>query len=224
VSITAINRSAGTVTVSGAVAGGTNGDSIVRAGDAAVGGAATVLTGWRQWLVGGSTPGTFNGVTRNDDPVRYASQALDATGLPMAEAVTDLESLVTNQGKTPKKKLVVQPRDFRQVRKTLFGKSNVMGGQGGTPTIGFRDAKWDGDGGVIDVLQSPFCPKTNAFLKDMSTFKLYSAGPAPMLLDFDKLDMIRMATDDAYETRFGVYGEFGESSPVSSARMTNWGV
>jgi len=223
VTITAIGRSAGTVTVSGAVAGGTNGDSVVRAGDEAIGGVASVLTGWRQWLIGGTTPGTFNTVTRNDDPVRYASQALDMTGLPMAEAITDLESLVTNQGKTPKKRLVCQPRDFRQVRKSLFGKANVMGGSGGAPTIGFRDAKWDGDGGVIDTLMSPFCPRGNVFLKDMSTFKLFSAGPAPMLLDFDKLNMIRMATDDAYETRFGIYGEFGEYSPVSSARGTNWG-
>lgn len=225
VSITAINRTTGVVTVSGAVSdAAASGDSIVRAGDEASGGNAAVLTGWRQWLIGGTAPGTFNGVTRNDDPVRYASQALDMSGLPMAEAITDLESLVTNQGKTPKKKLVCQPRDFRQVRKSLFGKAQVMGGNGGTPTIGFKDAKWDGDGGVIDVLQTPFCPKGNVFLKDMSTFKLYSAGPAPMLLDFDKLNMIRMATDDAYETRFGVYGEFGESSPVSSARGTNWGL
>lgn len=223
VSITAINRSTGVVTVSGSVSGGTNGDSVVRAGDEAISGAASVVSGWRQWLIGGSSPGTFAGLNRNTDPVRYASQVLDMTGLPMAEAIIDLESLITIQGKTPKKKLVCNPRDFRQVKKTLYGKAMIHGGNGGSSTIGFTDAKWAGDGGPIDVLQSPFCPKTNVFLKDMSTFKLYSAGGAPMLLDFDKLNMIRMATDDAYETRLGVYGEFGERSPVNSARGTNWG-
>ncbi|MGL4444254.1 MAG: hypothetical protein ACRCU1_11550 [Alsobacter sp.] len=224
VTITAVGRAAGTVTVSGAVAGGTNGDSIVRAGDEALAGAASVMTGWRQWLIGGTTPGTLAGLNRNPDPVRYASQSLDMTGLPMAEAIIDLESLITIQGKTPKKKLIVNPRDFRQVKKTMFGKAMINGGTGGSTTIGFNTAKWAGDGGEIDVLQSPFCPKANVFLKDMSTFKLYSAGCAPMLLDFDKLNMIRMATDDAYETRFGVYGEFGDRSPVHSARGTNWGV
>ncbi len=224
VTITALQRATGVVTVSGAVASGANGDSIVRAGDEALAGAASVVTGWRQWLIGGTTPGTLAGLNRNADPVRYASQALDMTGLPMAEAIIDLESLVTIQGKTPKKKLVCNPRDLRQVKKTLFGKAMITGGSGGSPTIGFNGAKWAGDGGEIDVLTSPFCPKTNVFLKDMSTFKLYSAGSAPMLLDFDKLNMIRMATDDAYETRFGVYGEFGDRSPVNSARGTNWGV
>lgn len=58
----------------------------------------------------------------------------------------------------------------------------------------------------------------------MSTWKLYSAGGAPMPLDFDSLKMIRMATDDAYETRIGLYGEFGDRLPVNSARGTNWGV
>lgn len=223
VTITALNRSAGTVTVSGAVVGGTNGDSIVRSGDEAIAGAAAVMTGWRQWLIGGTTPGILAGLQRNPDPVRYASQALDMTGLPMAEAIIDLESLITIQGKTPKKKLVCNPRDMRQVKKTMFGKAMITAGNGGSTTIGFNGAKWAGDGGEIDVLQSPFCPKGNVFLKDMSTFKLYSAGPAPMLLDFDKLNMIRMASDDAYETRFGVYGEFGDRSPVQSARGTNWG-
>lgn len=223
VTITALQRSTGVVTVSGAVASGANGDSIVRAGDEASGAAAAVVTGWRQWLIGGTSPGTHAGLNRNPDPVRYASQALDMTGLPMAEAIIDLESLVTIQGKTPKKKLVCNPRDLRQVKKTLYGKAMINGGSGGSTTIGFNGAKWAGDGGDIDVLTSPFCPKTNVFLKDMSTFKLYSAGPAPMLLDFDKLNMIRMATDDAYETRFGVYGEFGDRSPVNSARGTNWG-
>lgn len=223
VTITALNRSTGVVTVSGAVAGGTNGDSIVRAGDEALAGAASVVTGLRQWLIGGTTPGTLAGLNRNPDPVRYASQVLDMTGLPMAEAIIDLESLITNQGKTPKKKLICHPRDFRQVKKTLYGKSMVTGGNGGSATIGFNDAKWAGDGGEIGVLQSPFCPKQNVFLKDMSTFKLFSAGPAPQLLDFDKMNMIRMASDDAYETRLGLYGEFGEWMPVGSARGTGWG-
>jgi hypothetical protein len=225
VTITAISRATGVVTVSGAVAGAAaSGDSIVRSGDEALAGVASVPTGVRQWLIGGTTPGILAGLQRNPDPVRYASQALDMTGLPMAEAIVDLESLITIQGKTPKKKLIVNPRDMRQVRKTAYGKAQIQAGGGGTTTIGFNNAKWAGDGGEIDVLQSPFCPKTNVFLKDMSVWKIYSAGGVPMPLDFDSLKMIRMAADDAYETRIGLYGEFGDRLPVNSARGTNWGV
>ena len=222
VTITALNRATGSVTVSGAVAGAVNGDSIVRSGNQAVAGVARVFTGWRQWLIGGTTPGTLFGLDRNADPVRYASQALDATGIPMAEAIIDVESLITIQGKTPSKKLVCNPRDMRQVKKTAYGKVQFASA-GGTPTIGFSDTKWAGDGGDIGTLMSPFCPKGNAFLKDMSTFKMYSSGPAPMPLNFDKSEFLRVSNDDAYEIRMGTYGEFGERLPVHSARVTNWG-
>jgi hypothetical protein len=223
VTVTQVNRSAGTVTVSGAVAGAVSGDSIVRSGDQATSGSNNVPAGLRKWLEGGNAPGTWKGMDRNEDPVRTASQALDMTGLPMAEAITDLESLITTQGHTPKKRLIAHPRDFRQVKKTLFGKVQLSSG-GGSPTIGFNGANWAGDGGEIATLQSPFCPKTNVILKDMSTFFMCSAGPAPQPLDFDKSDFLRLASDDAYEVRYGLYGEFGERMPVNSARGTNWGV
>ena len=223
VTITGINRLAGTVTVSGAVTAAANGDSIVRSGDQAVAGIAAVPTGWRQWLVGGAAPGTFNGVARNDDPVRLASQALDLTGLPMAEAIIDLDSLITIQGHTGKKRVICNPRDLRQVKKTAYAKSMISGGNGGGTTIGFSSVDFDLDGGRATTLVSPFCPKGNLFIKDMGSFRMYSAGPAPQPLNFDKLELVRMAADDAYEARIGVYGEFGERSPSTSARGFGWG-
>lgn len=225
--ITSISRSTGTLTLSAGnwnaiITGATNGDSIVRAGDQASGGTAVVPAGLRKWLEGGTSPGTWKSLDRNEDAVRLASQTLDMSGLPMAESITDLESLITIQGHTPKKKLVGNPRDFRQVKKTQYGKVMLSAG-GGTPTIGFDGAKWAGDGGEINTLLSPFCPKQNVFLKDFSTFAMYSAGPAPQPLDFDKSDFLRVATDDAYEVRIGLYGDYGERMPVNSARGTNWG-
>lgn len=224
--ITALDRAAGKATLAAAwtatFTGATAGDSIIRYGDAAVAGENTVPAGWRKWLEGGSAPGTWKGLTRNDDPVRLASQVLDMTGLPMAEAVIDLESLIQIQGHEPKLKLIVNPRDMRQVKKTLFGKV-AFNTSGGTPTIGFDGAKWQGNNGTIDVLASPFCPKNNCTLKRMDKFALYSAGPAPMPMNFGKENMITLATDDAAESRIGLYGDFAESAPVESARGTGWG-
>lgn len=224
--ITAVDRANGKLTLAAAwnatFAGGVDGDSIVRAGDAAIAGENTVPAGWRKWLEGGTSPGTWKGLTRNDDPVRLASQTLDMTGLPMAEAVIDLESLIQIQGHEPKLKLVCNPRDMRQVKKTLYGKVAFTSG-GGTPTIGFNGADWEGNNGKISVLQSPFCPKNNVTLKRMDKFALVSAGPAPMPMNFGKENMITLATDDAAEARIGFYAEFGESAPVESARGTGWG-
>lgn len=224
--ITALDRAAGKATLAAAwnvtFTGGADGDSIVRAGTQAVSGENTVPLGMRNWLQGGTSPGTLKSLTRNDDPVRLASQVLDMTGLPMAEAIIDLESLIGIQGHEPKLRLICNPRDMRQVKKTLYGKVMFSSG-GGTPTVGFDGAKWQGAAGEIPALQSPFCPKQNVFLKRMDTFAMYSAGAAPQPLEDDKLEMLRLSTDDAYEARIGLYGESGESAPVESARGTGWG-
>ncbi len=224
--ITALNRASGKATLAAAwdatITGATDGDSIILADTAAIASENTVPVGWRAWLVGGSSPGTFKGLTRNDDPVRLASQVYDMTGLPMAESIIDLESLIQIQGHEPKLKLVCNPRDVRQVKKTLFGKVAFSSG-GGSPTIGFDGAKFAGNNGTIEMLQSPFCPKNNVTLKRMDKFTFHSSGAAPMPMNFGKENMITLATDDAAEARIGFYGEFAESSPVESARGTGWG-
>ncbi len=224
--ITALNRSAGKASLAAAwdatFTGASAGDSIIVAGTAAVGGENTVPVGMRKWFEGGSCPGTFKNLPRDDDPVRLSSQVLDMTGLPMAEAIIDLESLIQIQGHEPKLKLICNPRDFRRVKQTLYGKVAFSSG-GGTPTIGFDSANWQGNNGTISVLQSPFCPKQNVFLMRMDRFAMYSAGAAPMPMNFGKENMITLATDDAAEARIGLYGEFGASSFVDSARGTGWG-
>ncbi len=224
--ITALDRANGKATLAAAwdvtFTGASAGDSIIVAGTAAVAGENTVPAGMRKWLEGGTSPGTWKGLTRDDDPVRLASQVLDMTGLPMAEAIIDLESLIQIQGHEPKLRLICNPRDMRQVKKTLYGKVAFAGG-GGTPTIGFEGANWQGNNGKIPVLESPFCPKNNVFLKRMDKFSLISCGPAPMPMNFGKENMITLATDDAAEARIGLYGEFAESAMVESARGTGWG-
>lgn len=224
--ITALDRSAGKATLAAAwdvtFAGATDGDSIIIAGTAAVGAENTVPVGWLKWLEGGSSPGTFKGLTRDDDPVRLASQTLDMTGLPMAESIIDLESLIQTQGHEPKLKLICHPRDMRRVKQTLFGKVAFSSG-GGTPTIGFSDAEWQGNNGKIGVLTSPFCKRYGVTLKRMDKFCFHTAGPSLMPMHFGTEKMITLATDDAAESRIGFYGEFGESAPVESARGTGWG-
>jgi hypothetical protein len=227
--ITSIDRNAGTLTIAAAwdatITGATNGDSIVRSGDQASAGTASVPAGLRQWLVGGTTPGTWKSLDRNSDPVRLGSQTFDATGLPMENAVIDLESLITIQGKSSKKVLWCNPRDVRKMKKSLGGKVQYPREKVGSTVAGvsFDSIQFEGDYSTISLMTSPFCPLNNAFLKDLSTFALYSAGPAPQPLDFDKSDFLRVATDDAYELRIGLYGDYGEQAPVMSDRMTNWG-
>lgn len=228
--VTQVDRAAGTITIGSAWStvfpGASNGDSIVRSGDQAIAGVPSVPAGMRQWLIGGNAPGTWKSLPRNGDPVRLASQSLDMTGLAMSDAIIDLESLITIQGKMSKKVLWANPRDLRQVKKSQMGKVTFPREKVAS-TIGnlsFEAIQWEGDAGTIPMMLSPFCPRNNVFLKDMSTFAFYSAGPAPQPLDYDKSDFLRVATDDVYEVRIGEYGDYGEASPVKSARGTNWGL
>lgn len=229
--VTGVDRANGTVTIAAGnwnaiIIGLVAGDSLVRSGDQSVAAVPAALSGFRQWFIGGTTPGTLKSLPRNVDPVRLAAQSLDMTGLPMQDAIIDLESLISVQGQLTKKMLWANPRDFRQVKKAMGGKVNyprekidsTVGG------ISFSAVQWEGDCGTIPMMLSPFCPRNNVFLVDMSTFALYSAGPAPQPLDYDKSDFLRVATDDAYELRIGLYGDFGGNAPVKSARGTNWGL
>lgn len=230
--ITAIDRSAGTATAAANWSAGitslVNGDSLVRAGtsgtDAAVAGVAQVPVGLRQWLIGGASPGTLYSQNRNADPVRLASQVYDATGIPMENAVIDLESLITIQGQMSKKSLWCNPRDVRQLKKSLNGKVTYprVKVESSTAGVSFEAIQFEGDYSTINIMTSPFCPKANAFLVDMSTVAAYSAGAMPMMLDFDNVDFLRVSNDDAYEVRVGYYGTFGVNCPVKSARMTGW--
>lgn len=232
--VTGVSRDLSSATVTIATvwttqfAGASAGDSIVRAGDAAVSATATVMYGARKWLEGGSSPGTFWTVTRNDDPVRLASQLLNATTIPMEDALIDLESLITFQGQMDSDKvLIANPRDVRQLKKSLGGKVTYprteMKGSGALADISFKAIEFEGDSGTIKIVTSPFCPKANAFLGPMSAVKLASLGPLPHLLNYDGPDFLRVASDNAFEVRFGWYANPVWSAPSKWARMTNWG-
>lgn len=229
--LTAVNRSltSATLTISGTwsgtFAGATTGDSIVRRGDYAVGGVARVYTGAKQWLAGGTTPGTLWTVDRNSDPVRLASQALDLSGLPMEDALIDLESAISFQGHLGELTAWANPRTLRQLKKSLGGKVTYPRTTVGSTKAGisFSAIEFEGDNGTIKIMQSPFCPVNEVFLLHEPMVELDSLGPVPHMLDYDSSTFLRIANDNAYEVRFGQYGNVVIRNPIAHARATNWG-
>lgn len=225
--VTKVDRIAGTITASAVwtttAAGTLANDFLVRAGDFAVGGTATVLTGLRKWVEGGSAPGNFNGMPRDEDPVRMAGQVFDATGVPLEQFVTDMEALVSSQGQQTKKVLWMHTKDVASLKKSLtsksvYDRSKVESRFAG---ISYRSLQFEGDFSTIDLMPNPFCPRGEAFLQDMKTLALHSLGPAPQLLNADSNDMLRVTNDDAYEARIGLYGDYEVSAPGNSVRAVN---
>lgn len=227
--ITAIDRVGGTITGASAwnvaITGLVNGDSLLVAGDASIAGTPVVPFGARQLLIGGTSPGILYGLQRNVDPTRLSAQVVDLTGLPMESALIDEESLLQIQGQGSDKICWANPRDTRQLKKSLGAKLTYprMDVKSQIAGLSFKGFELQTDTGIVPLMVSPFTPKANNFMIDQSTDKMYSAGELVGLLDFDGLDLIRVSTDDAYEVRVGGYMNRAIDNPVRSIRAINWG-
>lgn len=230
--ISAIDRSAGTLTCTsgnwndaGNIPGIGSTDSLVRMGDNASAGSGVVLTGLGQWLVGGSSPGTLFGLQRNADPVRLASQVYDATTVPYEDALIEAESLRNLQFVGGSLEGWFNPRDLAQMKKQLGGKATYPRTEmkGTMAGVSFSAVEFNGDNGPIKLMSSPFIGRNKGFLLAKDTFSLDSLGPAPHMLDYDSNNFLRVAADDAYEVRFGTYGNIACNMPVASIRITNFG-
>lgn len=219
--------STGSATAIGTVIPGTvSADSLYRAGEAAVAGTATVMTGERLWVVGGTSPGTLWGLNRNPDPVRRSGQEHDATGQAMEDAIIDAESLLTFQGIAGTRRLRANSRDIRKWKKSLGGKFTYPRGELKTKVgVSFRTVEFEGENGVIQIVSTPFQPSGKPILIDPEFQSLDTLGPAPQMLDWDGSNFLRVASDDAYEVRFGWYGNLNMGrAPSKHVRLTGWGL
>jgi hypothetical protein len=232
VTITKIDRVNGTLTCSagnwsdpGNIPGIQSTDSLVRMGDAANAGTSTVVTGIGQYIIGGTTPGTLFGLDRNTDPTRLAGNLYNATKVPYSDAIIEAESLRNLQYKGGELAMWANPRDIAQWKKQLSGKETFPRTEMKTTVAGvsFSAIEFAGDNGPIKIMTSPFLSRNTAYLLDMESFALESIGPAPQMLNYDGPNFLRVANDDAYEVRFGMYGNLSCNKPVSSIQIQNFG-
>lgn len=231
VTITGIDRVTGTLTITGAawnvqIAGLVNGDFLTRAGDFATAGVNNVIHGLTSWIAGGTTPGILYGLQRNSDPTRLAGQAVNLLGVPLEDAVVEMESLVNVQGQMNQMTLIANPRDIAQLKKSVGGKSvyERMQVKGGVANVSFTAVQFDGDYGTIPIVTSPFCPRHQSFLLAMNTWAIESLGPAPHMLNYNTPEFINVASDAAFEVRVGYFCAARTNMPVANIRSTNFGV
>lgn len=228
--ITGIDRNAGTLTVSGTWSGTITGLTagshfLVRAGDSANGGTATVGMGLGGWVVGGTSPGTLFSLNRDTDPVRYSGQSQSFSGVPLEEMVQEMSALSAQQGGQGATELWMHTRDFANFKKALgtkvtYPKTDVKATMAG---VGFKGIEIEGDDENITIMTSPFMDRYTAYLIDPDSRKIDSLGPAPHLQDYDKAEFLRVAGDDAVEARFASYWQHYVQNLVSAVKGTNVG-
>jgi hypothetical protein len=207
--ILAVDRSAGTITLSAAIPGAwINGSSLLVSGDfnAKISG----LEAWIPYTAPGAT--AFFGVDRTSDVSRLAGQRKDISALPIEEGLIDLAMLIAREG-GHSSHAMMNFQNFANLEKALGSKVIYQTAKDAEGIVGFEGIKIHGNKGPITVLADQNALASYVHMLQMDTWMLASLGMAPKLLKSDGMDFLRVSTDDAVEVRVGAYMQMGCVAP-----------
>lgn len=226
VTISGLDRAARTVTTTGGnwstqIPGLTDTSVYFRAGDASAGGTLKCLSGMDSWI---GTAAIW-GLTRTVDPIKLGGQVLSAAGIPLEELVPEACTKLLQMGAMAPDLCILNPDEGLKVRKALIAKSayNRVEVKSAVAGISFKGFEYDGPQGPVTVLEDINRAKQTAVVGRKASLAMKSLGPCPQILDFDKQEMLRVASDDAYEIRIGMYGNTVMRRPVDFVRYTSVG-
>lgn len=217
--VTAVDRDAGTITsdatFSSQITGIAANDYIFQHGDY-----DAKLSGLAAW-VPTSAPGAtaFFGVDRSVDPTRLGGIRYDGSAQPIEEALIDGASRVAREGGAPTHCFMNFVK-YAELEKALQAKVRYEDVEVPSAEFGFRALVLSGPRGPIRVFPDHNCPSGQAYLLDLSVWKLYSLGAAPHILETDGLRVLRNASSDSVEVRVGYYAQLGCRAPGWNAVVT----
>jgi hypothetical protein len=212
--VTAVDRSAGTVTVnanlSTAVAAIAVGDWIFIDGDRNLS-----VSGLAAWLpFAAPTSGdNFFGVDRSVDPTRLAGVRFDGSALSIEEALVGGLTLSNREGGNVKV-VFMNYIDWGNLELALGSKVQYMVTQAfGRADIGFTGIQVKTNKGVANCVADTMCPQGFAYGLTMDSWALYSLKEPIRILDLDGNKVLRTSDADAVELRVGGYFQLGCDAP-----------
>ena len=229
--VIAVNRTAGTVTVSatqgGAAGTPTNwstsfkylaveGDiAFVSAGLATA--ASLQISGLGAWIPQTApTLGSdsFWGVDRGSDVTRLAGVRFDGSSESIEEALIDGSTLVAREGGQPDM-CFMNFTSYGALEKSLGSKVQYVDVKHEEADIAFAGIRIHAPYGPITVVPDRSCPSQTAYLLSMDTWKFRSLGKAPHILTYglEGLEGLRVGNADALEIRIGYYGNLICNAP-----------
>lgn len=221
--ITKVNRSTGVLTFADNTFAGTNwaaNDFLSVSGDNAnASGSGNKALGLADWLPVTDPSGgeNFLDVDRSIDRTRLAGIPLDISSYLPEEGALYAVMECDRNGARPRD-FVVNHTDYQSVLNSLGTKAVTK--YEGTGQVGFQTIQINGPKGPVSMYLDQDCPAGVGYCLDMRTWKLYSLGPAPKMLELDGLPMLRLTDDDAYEGRMGYYANLGCTAPGFNAVVT----
>lgn len=219
--VTAINRDTGTITVNAnlnTVTGITVNDFVFRRGDY-----ANAMTGMRGWnpITAPTAGDSFFGLDRSTtDVTRVSGVRVNGAGKPKEETLIDGTAEAQINGVTINQ-CFVNPLDYRDLVKELGSKREIQvnAKQGAT---GFNAIEVYGATGTIQIVSEVDVPRGTGWGVDTDQITLRSAGDCPMMLNEDGIGkLLRQFDDDAYQGRIGAYGNLFQDNP-GNAVIFSW--
>ena len=174
------------------------------------------LEGWVPSSAPSNTP--FFGVDRSVDS-RLGGLRLDGSALPIEEALIEAASLCAREGGKIDHFFMSYDK-YAELEKALGSKVQYVD-LNVNPQIGFRGIMVNGPRGPIKCIPDQNCMSGSIFGLQLNTFKLYSLGKAVRVIDTDGLQMLRQASADGVEVRYGFYGQIGCNAPGYNIHIYN---
>lgn len=219
-SIVGIDRDAGTLTtdvnLSAGIATIAQNDYIFIEGD--YDSKIKGLSAWIPETAPTSTP--FFSVDRSVDASRLGGIRYDGSALPIEEALIGGIHRVAREGGKPSHCFMNYKR-WDELVKSLGSKVNYIDEMvsTGEAKVSFRGVMIHGPKGPVKVIPDQNCPNDVAFLLQLDTWKLYSLGKVPQLIDSDGLKMLRETNADAVEVRVTYYAQLATRAPGFNCRV-----
>lgn len=193
------------------------GDVNFASGGLAIGSTGALkISGLGAWLpnTAPSSGDSFWGVDRSADVVRLAGCRFDGSSESLEEAVIDASALVAREGGEPDM-MFTNFNSWAALEKELGAKVQYVSVKHDNADIAFKGITVNAPYGPITVIADRSCPARQAYLLEMSTFKLRSLGQSPHILTYGRegLEGLRVSNDDALEIRTGYYGNLICNAP-----------
>lgn len=211
--ITNIDRDAGNITTSGSnwstqITSLATGDFLYVLGD--FNGKISGLDAWIPLSAPGST--AFFGVDRSQDTTRLGGCRLNRVGAPIEDALIDLSARVGREGGKVDY-CFLNTTNYASLEKALGSKVIYTNPKASDAEVFFQGMKIMGNKGPVTVVADANCFGDRAYMLQLNTWKLYSLGQAPKILQSDGLKFLRNSTADSVEVRVGYYAQMGCQAP-----------
>lgn len=226
--VTAVNVSAGTVTVASAAAitSFANNDYLFRQGDFFGTTGTIVLKGWQCFITPTDTPMDLWGISsavRASHPSRFAGCRIPSATLSnktIEERMRLLGSYMTGRFKAKRPTAgFLHPEDFQQLE-TIMMSRGIRPAEDQNTKFGYIKIDASIGGGVVPIYQDRHMPKGHFLAARMENWWISSMGELIHPQNEDGLEMLRRASSTDYEFRLISYPLLACNAPLNTGRCS----